>query len=110
VCGGGEVVVRLFVAGVKSLYACLTWVGDVDLYIALFAFVYEGGRQTELAHVFEPDAVVSCVEGAFEVRVHYVYGYVVNFGVFHHHDDGCEKASRKLRRRRNPSSWSLRMP
>jgi hypothetical protein len=33
-----------------------------------------------LAHVFEHDAVVGCVEGAFEVRIHDVDVLIVNFG------------------------------
>jgi hypothetical protein len=40
--------------------------------------------------VFEHDAVVIGVEGAFEVRVDDVDVFVVNFGIFHRHDDGGE--------------------
>jgi hypothetical protein len=36
------------------------------------------------------DAVVCGVKGAFEVRVHDVDVFVVEFGVLHHHDDGGE--------------------
>jgi rRNA-processing protein FCF1 len=32
--------------------------------------------------------VVNSVEGALEVRVHYVDVLVVHLGVLHHHDDG----------------------
>jgi hypothetical protein len=41
-----------------------------------------------LAHVFEHDAMVCGVEGAFEVRVHDVDVFLVDFRVPHHHDDG----------------------
>jgi hypothetical protein len=41
-----------------------------------------------LAYVLEHDAVVGGIEGAFEVRVHYVDVLVMDFGVLHHHDDG----------------------
>jgi hypothetical protein len=54
----------------------------------LFASVDKCGGRTELAHVFEHDAVVGGIEGAFEVRLHDVDVFVVYFGVFHHHDDG----------------------
>jgi hypothetical protein len=40
--------------------------------------------------VFEHDAVVCCVEGALEVRVHYVDVLFVEFRVLHRHDDGGE--------------------
>jgi hypothetical protein len=43
-----------------------------------------------LAHVFEHDAVVGGVEGAFEVSVHDVDDFIVDFGVFHHYVDGRE--------------------
>jgi hypothetical protein len=54
----------------------------------VFACVDEGGGHTELAHVFEHDAVVGYVEGAPEVGIHDVKVLVVELGVFHHHDDG----------------------
>jgi hypothetical protein len=54
----------------------------------MFASVYKGGGHTELVHVFEHHAVVCDVEGAFEVRVHDVDVFLINFGIFHHHDDG----------------------
>jgi hypothetical protein len=56
----------------------------------LFISVYKGGGHTELSHVFEHDAVVGGVEGAFEVRVHDVDVVVVDFCILHHHDDGGE--------------------
>jgi hypothetical protein len=56
----------------------------------LLASVDKGGGQTELAHVFEHNAVVSGVEGAFEVRVYDLNVFVANFCVLHHHDDGSE--------------------
>jgi hypothetical protein len=65
--------------------------GDIvgDRYtVELFASAYEGRGHTELAHVFEHDAAVCDVEGAFEVRVHAVDVLVVSFGIFHHHGDG----------------------
>jgi hypothetical protein len=40
--------------------------------------------------VFEHDAVVGGVEGAFEVRVIDVDVLVENFAIFHHHDDAGE--------------------
>jgi hypothetical protein len=43
-----------------------------------------------MAHVFEHDAVVCGVEGAFEVRVHDEDVFAVEFGVLHHHDHGGE--------------------
>jgi hypothetical protein len=43
-----------------------------------------------MAHVFEYDAVVCGVEGAFEVHVYDVDVLLVDFGVLHHHDDGGE--------------------
>jgi hypothetical protein len=46
------------------------------------------GGHTELSHVFEHDAVVSGIQCALEVRVHDVHVLYVEFGVFHHHDDG----------------------
>jgi hypothetical protein len=48
----------------------------------------KGWGHTELAHVLEHNTVVGGVEGAFEVRVHYVYVFVVYFCVLHHRDDG----------------------
>jgi hypothetical protein len=56
----------------------------------LFASVYKGGGHTELTHVFEHYAVVCGVEGAFEVRIHYVDVLVVNFRILQPHDDGGE--------------------
>jgi hypothetical protein len=38
----------------------------------------------------EHDAVVCGFQAAFEVRVHDVDVFVVNFGIFHHGDDGGE--------------------
>jgi hypothetical protein len=58
--------------------------------IELFACVEKGGGHTELAHVFEHDAVVGGIESAFEVRVHDVYVFVAYFCDLHHHDDGGE--------------------
>jgi hypothetical protein len=52
------------------------------------AGVDKGGGHAELAHVLEHDAVVSGIEGAFEVGIHDVDVFVMNFGVLHHHDDG----------------------
>jgi hypothetical protein len=40
--------------------------------------------------VFDHDAVVGGVEGALEVCVHDVDVFVVEFRVFHHHDEGGE--------------------
>jgi hypothetical protein len=40
--------------------------------------------------VFEHDAVVGCIEGAFEVGIHDVDVLVVELGVLYHHDDGGE--------------------
>jgi hypothetical protein len=56
--------------------------------IELFAGIYKGGRHTELSHVFKHDAVVRGVEGSFEVRVHDVHVFVVELGIFYHHNDG----------------------
>jgi hypothetical protein len=41
-----------------------------------------------MAHVLEHDAVVGGVEGSFEVLVHSVDIFVVQFSVLYHHDDG----------------------
>jgi hypothetical protein len=54
----------------------------------VFACVYKGGGHTELAHVLDHDAVVCCIKGACEVRVHDVYVFFVEPGVLHCHDDG----------------------
>jgi hypothetical protein len=70
--------------------------------VELCASVYKGGGHTELAHVLEHDAVVCGVEGAYEVRVHDVDVFFVDFGVLHHHDDGG-RASWMLRWWRTPS-------
>jgi hypothetical protein len=43
-----------------------------------------------LTHVFEHDAVVRGVEGAFEVRVHDVDVFVVELRVLHRHNEGGE--------------------
>jgi hypothetical protein len=40
--------------------------------------------------MFEHNTVVGGIEGAFEIRVHYLDVFLVDFGVFHHHDDGGE--------------------
>jgi hypothetical protein len=58
--------------------------------VEVFAGVYKGGGHTELAHVFEQDAVVGCVEGALEVVIHDLEILVVDLAVLHHHDDGGE--------------------
>jgi hypothetical protein len=62
-----------------------------------------------LTHVFEHDAVVRGIERAFEVRVHDVDVFVVEFcaSIAMMMD---ESASWMLRCCRNPSCWSLRMP
>jgi hypothetical protein len=41
--------------------------------IELFACVDKGGGRTEMAHVFEHNAVVGGIESAFEIRVHDVH-------------------------------------
>jgi hypothetical protein len=38
--------------------------------------------------MFVHNAMVGGIESAFELRVHDVYVFVVNFGVFHRDDDG----------------------
>jgi hypothetical protein len=53
----------------------------------LFACIDKGGGHTELADLFEHNAVVGGIESAFEVRVHDVDVLVVEFGVLHHHGD-----------------------
>jgi hypothetical protein len=65
-----------------------------------------------LTHVSEHDAVVGGIEGAFDVRVHDVDVFVVYFCVLQHHDDGGEGVMDTVLDcwRRNPSSYSLRMP
>ena len=45
---------------------------------------------TELTHVFEHDAVVRGVEGTFEIRVHDVDVFAVEFRVLHRHNEGGE--------------------
>jgi hypothetical protein len=57
-------------------------------HIFVHATVYKGGGHTELLHVFEHDAVVYGVEGAFEVHGYDVDVFVVDFCTFHHHIDG----------------------
>jgi hypothetical protein len=56
----------------------------------VFASVYKGGGHTELAHVFDHDAVVCSVEDTLEVRVHDVDVFLVEFRVLRRHDDGGE--------------------
>ena len=56
----------------------------------MFAGIDKGGGHTELTHVFEHDAVVRGVEGAFEIRVHDVDVFVVEFRVLHRHNEGGE--------------------
>jgi hypothetical protein len=73
--------------------------------VELFASVDKGGGHTELAHVFEHDAVVGGSEGACEVRVHDVDVCVMDFVWMME-----EKTSCMLRCGRNPSCWSLRLP
>jgi hypothetical protein len=75
--------------------------------LALFACDDEGEGRTELAHVFEHDAVVGCVEGVFEVRVHDVDVFIADFGFLHHHDDGCVVHAAEEGK---PFGWSPMMP
>jgi hypothetical protein len=56
----------------------------------VFAGVDKGGGHTELTHVFEYDAVIRDVEGAFEIRVYDVDVFAVEFRVLHRHNDGGE--------------------
>jgi hypothetical protein len=58
--------------------------------VELLANVDKGGGHTELAHVFEHNAVVGGVEGALEVCVYDVDVLAVDFCAFNHHDDGGE--------------------
>jgi hypothetical protein len=58
--------------------------------VEVFAGVDKGGGHTELAHVFEHDAVVGCVKGALEFGIHDLEVLVVELGVLHHHGDGGE--------------------
>jgi uncharacterized protein involved in tellurium resistance len=43
-----------------------------------------------LAHVFEHDTVVGCVECAFVVRILDVDVSIVDLSAFHQHDDGSK--------------------
>ena len=56
----------------------------------MLACVDKAGGHTELAHLFEHDAVVGSVEGALEVGMHDVEILVVELSVLHHDDDGGE--------------------
>jgi hypothetical protein len=56
----------------------------------LLACVNKGGGHTELAHIFEYDAVVGGVGAFLEVRIHDVYVFVVHFDILQDHHDGGE--------------------
>ena len=54
----------------------------------MFASVDKGGGHTELTHVFEHDAVVRGVKGTFEVRVHDINVFAVEFRILHRRNEG----------------------
>jgi hypothetical protein len=66
--------------GVKLYGVDIVSGGDT---LELLACVDKGGARTELAHVFEHDAVVGGIESAIEVCVHDVDVFVIYFFVLH---------------------------